>query len=116
MSDESRAYQARITGFAPTTEWSFKGSDFDGFNSSACLLMEAKAMYDQFFTSTGKPGFFASFAGLPTINAQATRQSTIVLTSLPASLHWHFMQPLSYRYFTRSFRRAAFPIVTHLTP
>lgn len=116
MSDDSRAYQARITGFVPTTEWSFKGSDFDGFKSGACMLLEAKAKYDQFFNAAGKPKFFFTFTGLPKITAQATRQSIIVETSLPASLHWHFMQPLSYRYFTGTFQESLFPIATYLTP
>ncbi|MYM31281.1 hypothetical protein GTP58_23355 [Duganella sp. CY15W] len=116
MSEESRGYQARITGFAPMTEWSFKGSDFDGFKSQACMLLEAKAKYDQFFNAAGQPKLFFSFTGLPKISAQASRQSLIVETSMPASLHWHFMQPLSYRYFTEVFQDSFFPIATHLTP
>jgi len=116
MSDDSRDYQTRITGFAPFTEWSFKGADFDGFKSSSCMLLEAKAKYDQFFSSDGKPGFFANFAGLPKIMDQAQRQSLIIEASSPATLHWHFMQPLSYRYFTDRFGQLFFPIATHLTP
>ena len=80
------------------------------------MLLEAKAKYDQFFNATGKPKFFFTFTGLPKITAQATRQATIVGTSLPATLHWHFMQPLSYRYFTGTFQGAFLPIATHLTP
>lgn len=116
MSELSRTYQARITGFAPGTEWSYKGSDFDGFKSATCMLLEAKAKYDQFFKADGKPKFFYTFTGLPKMTEQATRQSTIVETSLPASLHWHFMQPLSYRYFTTAFQDSFLFIVTHLTP
>ena len=115
MSEISTAYQARITGFAPTTEWNFKGSDFDGFKSEACMLLEAKAKYDQFFTSSGEIGFFSNFAGFSKIMSQATRQSLIVENSPPTQLHWHFMQPLSYRYFKDKFESSFFSIVTHLT-
>lgn len=60
MSQVSRDYQARITGFAPYTEWSFQVTDFDGFRSQACLLLEAKAAYDQFFRSATKAKKFLS--------------------------------------------------------
>lgn len=116
MSVDSHEYQARITGFAPGTEWSFKGIDFDGFKSQACMLLEAKARYDQFFNGEGKPKFFFEFTGLAKMMTQATTQSGIVETSLPASLHWHFMQPLSYRYLTEAFQESFFPIETHFTP
>jgi hypothetical protein len=58
MSEVSRNYQARVTGFAPYTEWNFQGNDFDGFRSQECLLLEAKATYDQFFNSPSEPKFF----------------------------------------------------------
>lgn len=116
MSDESRSYQARISGFAPYTEWNFKGTDFDGFRSSLCMLLEAKARYDQFFKANGDPKFFFVYTGRAKIMVQATSQSAVVETSVPASLHWHFMQPLSYRYFKENFMGSFFPIVTHLTP
>lgn len=116
MSDESQAYQARITGFFPGTEWSFGGTDFDGFQSQACLLLEAKAKYDQFFESAEKPKFFFTYTGLSKILVQAKRQSVIVEMSFPSQLHWHFMQPLSYRYFTGTFQESLLPIATYLTP
>jgi len=116
MSDDSRSYQARITGFAPYSEWLFSGTDFDGFKSGACMLIEAKARYDQFFDSSGTPKIFFEIAGISKIRAQATRQSMIVSAAKPASLHWHFMQPLSYRYFSRFFKGAAPLITSHLTP
>nr|WP_314544620.1 Tox-REase-5 domain-containing protein [uncultured Massilia sp.] len=71
MSENSRAYQARITGFAPYTEWNFKATDFDGFKSQACLLLEAKAAYDQFFDSATKPKVFFQIGGLRKIVNQA---------------------------------------------
>lgn len=116
MSEISAAYQARITGFTPTTEWNFRGSDFDGFKSEACMLLEAKAKYDQFFKSSGEPTFFSKFEGFSKIMLQASRQSFIVDNSLPTQLHWHFMQPLSYQYFKEEFQSSGLSILTHLTP
>ncbi|NRR32198.1 hypothetical protein HSX11_18640 [Oxalobacteraceae bacterium] len=116
MSEISRAYQARITGFVPGTEWSFRGNDFDGFKSQACLLLEAKAKYDQFFSSVSKPKVFFSLTGLPKIRDQAIRQSEVIEASPPSQLHWHFMEPLSYGFFSQAFANSFLPIVTHLTP
>jgi anaerobic selenocysteine-containing dehydrogenase len=116
MSEDARAYQARITGFAPLTEWSFGGTDFDGFKSQACLLLEAKARYDQFFLSGQQPKFFFNITGRVKIMSQASKQSAVIDASPPAQLHWHFMQPLSHAYFTQAFRAAFLPIITVLTP
>lgn len=116
MSEEARAYQARITGFVPSTEWSFNGTDFDGFKSQACMLLEAKAGYDQFFKSAETPKVFFRLTGLTKIKDQAKRQNAIVEASSPTQLHWHFMEPLSYAYFTESFSSSLLLIVTHLTP
>ena len=116
MSEDSREYQARITGFSPYTEWNFRGMDFDGFKSQACLLLEAKAMYDQFFESAIAPKFFFKITGLRKMMDQAMRQSEVVTSSLPSKLHWHFMQPLSHAYLTGQFRAWFLPIKTFLTP
>jgi hypothetical protein len=116
MSEVSRSYQARITGFAPYTEWNFQANDFDGFKSQECLLLEAKAMYDQFFESAIEPKFFFKITGLPKIVSQGTRQGMVVLRSPPSRLHWHFMQPLSHAYFTALFRKRSLNITTFLTP
>jgi hypothetical protein len=116
MSEVSRSYQARITGFAPYTEWSFQANDFDGFKSQECLLLEAKAMYDQFFESAAEPKFFFKIKGMPKIINQGIRQSMVVLKARPSRLHWHFMQPLSYAYFTAQFRKRSLIITTFLTP
>ena len=77
MSPLSRDYQARITGFAPTTEWEFEEMEFDGFRSPECLLQEAKARFDQFFDAeTGEPkAFFRSFGVVGIVNQ--ARTSTI---------------------------------------
>ncbi|CAJ0738596.1 restriction endonuclease fold toxin 5 domain-containing protein [Ralstonia mannitolilytica] len=117
MSDVSRAYQARITGFAPYTEWNFRGVDFDGFRSQQCMLQEAKARYDQFFNpEDGKPKFFFRIAGAPKILVQARKQSGVVLSSSPSRLSWYFMQPLSYRYFAVAFSDEGLPIFTQHQP
>jgi hypothetical protein len=116
MSEVSRAYQARISGFAPYTEWNFRSIDFDGFKSQGCLLLEAKALYDQFFESATEPKFFFEFTGLQKILDEAGRQSKVIDSSPPSQLHWHFMQPLSRAYFARQFRESFFPIITYLTP
>lgn len=116
MSEMSRAYQARITGFAPHTEWSFEKTDFDGFRPQACLLLEAKGLYDQFFTAAAKPKPFFEFTGLPKLTSQAIRQSEVVWAHAPSQLHWHFMQPLSWAYFAGLFKESLLPIITFLTP
>lgn len=116
MSEISRSYQARITGFAPRTEWAFQNTDFDGFRSQACVLMEAKAKYDQFFNSRTEAKFFFTIVGAAKMRVQAVRQSGVADASPPAQLHWHFMEPLSHAYFTSLFNRAFLNIVTFLTP
>lgn len=116
MSEVSSAYQARITGFAPGTEWNFKGADFDGFRSASCLLLEAKAMYDQFFTAEALPKTFFKITGVPKMMTQAERQGAIIWSSAPSQLQWHFMQPLSYQYFSGRFAKGFLPIQCFLTP
>jgi Restriction endonuclease fold toxin 5 len=117
MSETSSDYQARVTGFAPGTEWSFSGLDFDGFRSAQCLLQEAKARYDQFFDpDDGQPKFFFRLSGARKITQQARIQSAVVASNPPSQLNWYFMQPLSYRYFARLFATEAPIISTLLQP
>lgn len=116
MSDEARLYQARISGFPPYSEWQFEGIDFDGFRSAECLLLEAKASYDQFFNEDGTPKWFYEQFNLTRMLLQGKRQSGVVWSSPPARLHWHFQQPRSYAFFTRAFAASAYPIDTFLTP
>ena len=117
MSEISRLYQARVTGFVPTTEWQFENVEFDGFRSQECRLQEAKAKYDQFFDSeTGRPKkFFKSFGVERTLN-QARTQSKVVRNNPPAALTWYFMQPVSHRYFSDLFAAEELPIVSILYP
>jgi hypothetical protein len=116
MSADAQAYQARISGFAPGTEWNFGVTDFDGFRSAMCLLLEAKARYDQFFDVKGQPKFFFALSGAFSIVRQARNQSAVTMESPPARLQWHFMQPLSFAYFSRLFASRGLPIQCLLTP
>ena len=101
MSDDARAYQARITGFAPGTEWAYGGRDFDGFKSAECHLLEAKAKYDQFlrvdFSGKLKPVYWFTYFRDEMI-PQARAQSKIAAASPPARLTWYFKTPMTYEY------------------
>lgn len=117
MSKISRDYQARVTGFAPFTEWKFSNIEFDGFRAAECRLQEAKARYDQFFDArTGEPKRFFEAFGVPRVLDQARIQSEIVKSNPPARLTWYFMQPLSHRYFSRIFAGENFSIESLLHP
>jgi hypothetical protein len=101
MSAAAREYPARVTAFAPGTEWSFGGIDFDGFSSAECMLKEAKSRYDQFLTggedSELKPkAWFKAFElkMLP----QAEKQAAVARGAPPAKLTWYFQGPKTYEY------------------
>jgi hypothetical protein len=111
LSDVSRAHQARVTGFAPYTEWLFEKIEFDGFRSPECRLQEAKARYDQFFYSkTGQPREFFKARGEQRMLRQAYKQCAVAMANPPAKLTWYFMQPLSHTYFSRIFASEGLPI------
>jgi hypothetical protein len=117
MSEISRAHQARVTGFAPYTEWLFEKIEFDGFRSPECRLQEAKARYDQFFHSkTGQPKSFFMARGVARMLKQARNQTAVVRKNPPAKLTWYFMQPVSYTYFSELFARELLPIESLLHP
>jgi hypothetical protein len=109
----SIAYQMRIGGMPPAapgfiTEWLY-GITFDGFSSPECLLKEAKAAYDQFFTEYRVPkGWWAG--GADDMIAEAMRQGAAAQPRPPVRLRWHFMEPVSYRYFSQIIN-AAYPDV-----
>ena len=112
-SDISIAYQARIGGLPVgagfITEWLFNGVTFDGFDSSQCMLKEAKARYDQFFDEFGVPeDFFRK--GTDTLINEAARQAGAAQPRPPVRLRWYFMQPKSYRFFSKIIQ-AAYPDV-----
>jgi len=117
-SEVSIAYQARISGMPVgpgfITEWFFSGVTFDGFDSSECLLKEAKAKYDQFFDDFGDPKEW--WKGDEPIMAEASAQSVVAKPQPPVQLRWHFMQPMSYRFFSKVFSAMRLPIETVFQP
>ncbi len=117
-SEVSIAYQARISGMPVgpgfITEWLFSGVTFDGFDSSQCLLKEAKAKYDQFFDDFGDPKEW--WKGDEPIIAEASAQSVVAKPQPPVQLRWHFMQPMSHRFFSKMFSTMRLPIETVLQP
>jgi Restriction endonuclease fold toxin 5 len=101
MSAAAREYQARVTSFAPGSEWNYAGIDFDGFSSADCHLKEAKSRYDQFLTggedSELEPKtWFKAFKEkmLP----QAEKQARAAAASPPARLTWFFQGSKTYQY------------------
>jgi hypothetical protein len=117
MSEISRDYQARVTGFPPTTEWQFENIEFDGFRSPECHLQEAKARYNQFFDKyTGLPKRFFELFGATRMLSQARAQSMVIRKSPPTKLTWYFMQPISHRYFAGEFAAENLPIESLLQP
>ncbi|WP_406850985.1 restriction endonuclease fold toxin 5 domain-containing protein [Herbaspirillum huttiense] len=116
MSEEARAYQARVTGFAPYTEWAFDDIDFDGFQPAPCLLQEAKARYAQFFDKkTSRPKSFYVNKGYQNLLRQAKAQSGTVLKSPPARLHWYVQDEPVFRHLREVFILNRFPIhIVHL--
>lgn len=100
MNEEPRAYQARITGFPPGTEWEWMGLEFDGFKSQLCQLQEAKGNYDQFIYPNGKVKPF--FTGIKKMEKQAFTQATAVRANPPSSLTWYFQTPMTYTLMSRT--------------
>jgi hypothetical protein len=118
-SDDSITYQMRIGQMPPAppgflTEWKFDNVDFDGFDSSRCLLKEAKAKYDKFFNEFGQRKQF--WEGDTAILDQAIAQCVRAVPRPPVQLSWYFMEPLSYRYFSLMFNDAMLPIDTVFNP
>jgi hypothetical protein len=116
-SEVSIGYQARIGGLPVgpgfITEWMFSGITFDGFDSSQCLLKEAKAKYDQFFDEFGVKSFWT---GDRPLIAQAIEQSGVAIPQPPVQLRWYFMEPRSYRFFSKIFAASKLPIETVYQP
>ena len=117
-SEVSIAYQAKICGLPVgpgfITEWLFAGVTFDGFDSSQCLLKEAKARYDQFFDEFGDPKEW--WKGDEPMMAEASAQSVVARPQPPVQLRWHFMQPMSYQFFSKVFLAMRLPIETVFQP
>lgn len=118
MSAAAREYQARVTGFAPNTEWNFAGIDFDGFASHECNLKEAKSRYDQFLTEGEdmelKPKkWYQAFEDK--MVPQAVRQAQVAGSFPPSRLTWYFQGPLTYQYMSTQVM-AYPPLVALLVP
>lgn len=108
---DSVVYQVRIAQMPPApvgylTEWAFNGRQFDGFDSSQCLLKEAKARYDQFFDNWG--GFKYPFQEkiFDKMTSEAVGQNNAAIPKPPIQLQWNFMEAVSYRYMSRLLARA----------
>ena len=104
MSTGARQYQARVTGFAPYTEWNFGGLDFDGFSSADCMLKEAKSRYDQFLTEGEDAELVPKkwyFAFKEKMLPQAERQAIVAASAPPSKLTWYFEGLRTYEYMAR---------------
>ncbi|MBB3002862.1 uncharacterized protein involved in type VI secretion and phage assembly [Paraburkholderia tropica] len=114
----------RITGFAYglvtddkgretnegwNTEWDWLDIDFDGFQSSQCLLQEAKGNYDQFFKENGELKF--PFNGFLRMQEQIATQGEVVRTNPPSKLMWYFETPRTRAYMMNTLRLAGVPSV-----
>lgn len=117
-SEVSIAYQFRICGLPAgpgfITEWMYNAVTFDGFDSSQCLLKEAKARYDQFFDAFGDPQEW--WKGDEPLISEAARQSLAARPMPPIQLRWYFMEPMSYRFFSKVFSAMTLPIETVYQP
>ncbi|MDB6369994.1 restriction endonuclease fold toxin 5 domain-containing protein [Photorhabdus bodei] len=118
-SEITIAYQTKIAGTIYNPElnlietWLCMDTNFDGWKPAKCLFLEAKALYDQFFEDGLPKWFYAEFkkkptdkTGLESMMWQAERQNNVCasLKNIPKS-HWHFLQPVSYGYFTKAFAK-----------
>ncbi|MBU9426420.1 restriction endonuclease fold toxin 5 domain-containing protein [Burkholderia gladioli] len=99
MSDNSREYQGRITGlpYSIAERWSMEWvweRDFDGFRPEECLLLEAKAKYDQFLNKQDVP-YTGAFDDM---EEQAFGQAAVVNANPPARLKWYFQTERTWSY------------------
>lgn len=107
-SEVTISYQTRICGtfYNPKTkqirEFKYCGVSFDGWKDKQCQFWEAKARYDQFFDAFGDPkGWWKGYkSGL----SQAGRHQAVATVNQPLKVVWIFMQPVSYRYFSKMFK------------
>ncbi|WP_186145829.1 restriction endonuclease fold toxin 5 domain-containing protein [Burkholderia gladioli] len=104
-------YQARVTGFAFDTEacrwsdeWTWQGTDYDGFRPGECLLQEAKGNYDQFLDGSipGADEFFMGFRAMMDI---ATIRSRRVQANPPTRLRYYFQGRLTYQKLSAGLRK-----------
>ncbi|MCZ2894263.1 restriction endonuclease fold toxin 5 domain-containing protein [Burkholderia thailandensis] len=110
MNREPREYQGRVTGRPYSIEegwseeWSWLGLDYDGFQTSECLLQEAKGNFDQFFSrKTRRP--MKWFSGFRKIDLQIEARANIVRANPPTKLRYYFQTPLTASYFRERLAR-----------
>lgn len=102
------SYQTRICGtfYNPETkqiqEYKYCGVSFDGWKDKLCQFWEAKARYDQFFDTYGEPKGW--WKGVRSGIKQAGRHQAVATINQPLKVVWIFMQPTSYRYFSKMFK------------
>ncbi|HIB6175451.1 TPA: Tox-REase-5 domain-containing protein, partial [Klebsiella variicola subsp. variicola] len=84
-------------------EFKYCGVSFDGWKDKLCQFQEAKARYDQFFKADGTRKTW--WTGDISANNQATRHQAVATVNQPLKVVWIFMQPVSYRYFSKIFSR-----------
>ncbi|WP_250534832.1 Tox-REase-5 domain-containing protein [Caballeronia sp. AZ10_KS36] len=129
MSELSAQYQQYVTGFPRGMEWKFCDIDFDGFQSTQCLLQEAKANYDFFFDKKGNPNFFFFHAksknnpdkvtdtsAYESTMKQVNAQHRVVVKNEPARLCWYFMQKKFYAWATTTFAAEGLVATTEFKP
>jgi hypothetical protein len=98
-------YQTRICGtfYNPETkqiqEFKYCGVSFDGWKDKLCQFWEAKARYDQFFRADGSRKSW--WTGDISAKNQASRHQAVATVNQPLKVVWIFMQPMSYRYFSK---------------
>ncbi|WP_436882703.1 Tox-REase-5 domain-containing protein [Enterobacter asburiae] len=77
---------------------------FDGWKPAECLFLEAKGKYDQFFDKKGEP--YSWFEGDQDMKDEARRQqNALILCDEIPECHWHFMEPASFAYYSKIFRK-----------
>ncbi|TDB45075.1 restriction endonuclease fold toxin 5 domain-containing protein [Photorhabdus khanii] len=117
-SEITIAYQTKIAGTIYNPElniietWLCMNTNFDGWKPAQCLFLEAKAKYDQFFKNGEPKNFYkdvklkGDMSGHDSMIYQAKKQNLVCITlnNVPKS-HWHFLQPVSYAYFSRAFTK-----------
>ncbi|OTA18708.1 hypothetical protein Xbed_03061 [Xenorhabdus beddingii] len=86
--------------------WTCLGVSFDGWQPANCLFLEAKAKYDNFFRNDEPMSWWKS--GDDSMKNQGKRQQDVCssLDGIP-NCHWHFLEPVSFAYYSEAF--SAYP-------